>query len=122
MGRAEEFRGFRERMNERILEEGTVVTKRFLALDHQCYEAGALDAKTKELLGLSASLALRCDDCISYHLLRSLEVGASRPELMETFDIGLVAGGSITIPNIRRAHALLDEARPPEDGGHRSSG
>jgi AhpD family alkylhydroperoxidase len=109
VGKAEEFKSYRERMNRRILEQGSTTTKRFFALDHQCYEPGALDAKTKELMGLAASLVLRCDDCIAYHLLQSLEAGVTRPELMEAFDVGLIVGGSITIPHIRRAHDLLDE-------------
>lgn len=112
MGKAETFREYRERMNQRILEEGTLVTKRFFGLDARCYEPGALDAKTKELMGLSASLVLRCDDCIAYHVLRCLEEGVTRPELMEVLDVGLVVGGSITIPHIRRVHELLDEVSP----------
>ncbi len=112
MSKAEEFRAYRERMNDRILEEGTLVTKRFFNLDSQCYRPGALDAKTKEMLGLVASLVLRCDDCISYHVLRSLEEGVTRSEMMEVFDVGLVVGGSIVIPHLRRAHELLDETAP----------
>ena len=112
MGKAEEFRHYRERMNKRVLEEGTLTTKRFFNLDSQCYEPGALDSKTKEICGLTASLVLRCDDCIAYHLLRCLELGVTRKELAEALDIGLIVGGSITIPHIRRAHELLDETAP----------
>ncbi len=114
MSKAEEFRAYRERMNQRILDQGTLVTRRFMNLDTRCYEAGALEARTKEMLGLAASLVLRCDDCIAYHLLRCLEEGVTRPELMEVLDVGLVVGGSITIPHIRRAHELLDETAPEE--------
>jgi AhpD family alkylhydroperoxidase len=114
MSKAGEFQAHRERMNQRILDQGTLVTKRFMNLDTKCYEAGALDAKTKELLGLAASLVLRCDDCITYHVLRALQVGATRAELAEVFDVGLVVGGSITVPHIRRAHELLDETAPEE--------
>jgi AhpD family alkylhydroperoxidase len=112
MKKAEEFRVYRERMNARILEGGTLATRRFFNLDGKAYEDGALPAKTKELMGLTASLVLRCDDCVSYHLLRSLELGVSRGELMEAFDVGLIVGGSIVVPHLRRAHELLDEVAP----------
>ncbi|HZG42281.1 MAG TPA: carboxymuconolactone decarboxylase family protein, partial [Longimicrobium sp.] len=80
----EEFRRFRERMNERILEAGNLEIKRFFALDTRCYEPGALDVRTKELLGLVASMVLRCDDCVTYHLVRCKEEGVSDAELFET--------------------------------------
>ena len=99
----EEFRKFRERMNAEILGENNLVIKRFFALDTRTYEAGALDVKTKELLGLVASLVLRCDDCVTYHLTRCREEGVSRPEIFETLSVGLVVGGSIVIPHLRRA-------------------
>ena len=108
----EEFRQFRERMNERILDAGNLEIKRFFALDSRTYEPGALDARTKELLGLVASLVLRCDDCITYHIARCIEEGASEDELFETFSVGLVVGGSIVIPHLRRAVATMDELRP----------
>lgn len=107
--RLSEFRAYRERMNERILENATLTTKRFFNLDTRCYEDGALSARTKEMLGLSASLVLRCDDCIAYHLIRCVELGVSPEEILEIFDVGLVVGGSIVIPHLRRAHELLDE-------------
>jgi AhpD family alkylhydroperoxidase len=107
--RLEEFRRFRERMNERILEAGNLEIKRFFALDTRCYEAGALDVKTKELLGLVASLVLRCDDCVTYHLVRCKEEGVSDAQLFEAFNVGLVVGGSIVIPHLRRAVDTLDE-------------
>jgi AhpD family alkylhydroperoxidase len=112
MKKAEEFRAYRERMNARILEGGTLATRRFFNLDSKVYEDGALSGKTKELMGLTASMVLRCDDCVSYHLLRSLELGVSRGEILEAFDVGLVVGGSIVIPHLRRAHELLDEVAP----------
>ena len=99
----EEFRKFRERMNAEILGENNLVINRFFALDTRTYEAGALDVKTKELLGLVASLVLRCDDCVTYHLTRCREEGVSRPEIFETLSVGLVVGGSIVIPHLRRA-------------------
>ena len=104
-----EFREFRERMNARILEAGNLEIKRFFALDTRAYEAGALPVKTKELLGLVASLVLRCDDCITYHIVRCREEGVTREEFFETLNVALVVGGSITIPHIRRAVAMLDE-------------
>lgn len=107
--RLKEFREFRERMNERILEAGNLEIKRFFALDGRVYEEGALPTKTKELLGLVASLVLRCDDCISYHVIRCREEGVTAEEIFESLSIGLVVGGSITIPHLRRAVALLDE-------------
>ena len=104
----EEFRRFRERMNERILEAGNLEIKRFFALDTRTYEPGALDAKTKELLGLVASMVLRCDDCVTYHVVRCKEEGVTDDEFFETFSVGLVVGGSIVIPHLRRAVDTLD--------------
>lgn len=98
-----EFREFRERMNGEILGENNLVINRFFALDGRAYENGALDVKTKELLGLVASLVLRCDDCVTYHLVRCAEEGATRDEVFETASIGLIVGGSIVIPHLRRA-------------------
>ena len=103
------FTEFRKRMNERILAEPNQVIRRFFALDTQAYQAGALDVKTKELLGLVASLVLRCDDCISYHVAQCREAGVRRDEMFETFSIGLVVGGSIVIPHLRRAVDFLDK-------------
>ena len=108
-GRLEEFRAEREKMNARILETGTTTTKRFFNLDTAAYKDGALDARTKELLGLAASLVLRCDDCIAYHVIRCMETGATEEQVQEIFDVGLIVGGSIVIPHLRRARALLDE-------------
>ena len=105
----EEFRRFRERMNARILDAGNLEIKRFFALDTRCYEPGALDAKTKELLGLVASMVLRCDDCITYHVIRCKEEGVTDPEFLEAFNVGLVVGGSIVIPHLRRAVDTLDQ-------------
>jgi AhpD family alkylhydroperoxidase len=104
-----EFREFRERMNARILESDNLEIKRFFALDSRAYDTGALPVKTKELLGLVASLVLRCDDCVTYHLVRCKEEGVSREEFLETLNVGLIVGGSITIPHLRRAIATLDE-------------
>jgi len=108
-----QFREFRERMNDRILAGGNLDIKRFFALDSRVYDAGALPARTKELLGLVASLVLRCDDCVSYHLVRCAEEGLSDDEILESLGVGLVVGGSIVIPHLRRAVATLDEIREP---------
>ena len=107
--RIKEFTEFRQRMNERILAEPNQVVRRFFALDTQTYQPGALDVKTKELCGLVASMVLRCDDCISYHVAQCKDAGVNREEFFETFSVGLVVGGSIVIPHLRRAVALLDE-------------
>jgi AhpD family alkylhydroperoxidase len=106
----EEFNEYREQMNEHILGSDHLGIKRFFALDHQAYEGGALDSKTKELLGLVASLVLRCDDCITYHVLQCVGQGVKREEFLDTFNIALVVGGSITIPHLRRAFERMDEA------------
>lgn len=108
-GSLAEFRAFREQMNERILGAGNLTINRFFALDGRAYEAGALGVKTKEMLGLVASLVLRCDDCITYHIVRCKEEGVSREEFLELFSVGLVVGGSIVIPHLRRAVARLEE-------------
>ncbi len=98
-------------MNDRILSAKNLQIKHFFSLDSQAYRGGALPSKTKELLGLVASLVLRCDDCITYHVERCVEEGVSDAEFFETFNIGLVVGGSITIPHLRRAVDRLDECR-----------
>jgi AhpD family alkylhydroperoxidase len=107
--RLKEFREFRERMNARIHESGNLDIKRFFALDSRAYEGGALPVKTKELMGLVASLVLRCDDCVTYHVVRCREEGVTREEFFEAFNVALVVGGSIAIPHLRRAVAALDE-------------
>jgi AhpD family alkylhydroperoxidase len=112
--RVAEFTEFRQRMNERILAEPNQVVRRFFALDTQAYAAGALDAKTKELCGLVASMVLRCDDCISYHVAQCRDAGVTRDEMFEAFSVGLVVGGSIVIPHLRRAVDFLDRL---EQGG-----
>ncbi len=123
MSRYNGFQAYRARMNARILGTdgpregppgGTLVTKRFFALDGKAYESGVLPVKTKELLGLVASMVLRCDDCIAYHIDRciSAEGGScTDQELWEAFDIALIVGGSIVIPHLRRGVEFLDLAR-----------
>ena len=108
-GSLENFRRRRETLNEAILAGGNLETKRFFALDTSAYRAGALDVKTKELLGLVASTVLRCDDCVTYHLIRCAEEGVSDEEYREAMAIALVVGGSITIPHLRRAEETWRE-------------
>lgn len=107
----EKFKKERERLNEIVMKYAGLEVKRFYSLDSQVYRDGALPAKTKELMGLVASLVLRCDDCIKYHLMQSHKLGVSDDELEETIAIGLVVGGSITIPHIRRAFKAWDELK-----------
>lgn len=125
--RVREFTEFRQRMNERILGQDNQVVRRFFALDTQTYKAGALDLKTKELMGLVASMVLRCDDCISYHIAQCKEAGVNRDEFFEAFSVALVVGGSIVIPHLRRGVDFLDQlegagahapAPAPAEHGH----
>jgi AhpD family alkylhydroperoxidase len=109
MGKYDEFTRYRQAMNKKILEQGNLGIKRFFALDEQAFHPGALDAKSKELIGLAASLVLRCDDCVTYHIIQARKLGASSEEIFETFHIGLIVGGSIVIPHLRRAVDFLDE-------------
>jgi AhpD family alkylhydroperoxidase len=105
----EEFKEFREKMNDRILDSDNLSIKRFFNLDTRAYEEGALPSKTKEMLGLVASMVLKCDDCITYHITKCKETGVTRAEFLEAFNIALIVGGSIVIPHLRRAVALLDD-------------
>jgi AhpD family alkylhydroperoxidase len=107
----EEFRKYREKMNEKILASGNVQIQRFFNLDTRAYEPGALSTRTKELLGLVASMVLRCDDCVTYHIIRCVEEGVTDPEFFEAFNVALVVGGSIVIPHMRRAVERLEECR-----------
>jgi len=107
----EEFRRYRERMNDRILAGDSISIKRFFALDSRAYEKGVLDVKTKELLGLVASTVLRCNDCITYHMIRCVQEGVSDAEFFQALNVALIVGGSITIPHIRRAVDVLDQCR-----------
>jgi AhpD family alkylhydroperoxidase len=103
-----ETRSYRTEMNDRILNSGFRDFNKFFALDNKAYIDGALNAKTKELMGLSASMVLRCNDCIFYHIDRSIQEGATREELMETFNVALIVGGSIVIPHLRYAFEIMD--------------
>jgi len=103
------FKKERDSLNEIVMKYANLNLKRFYSLDEQVYRRGALPAKTKELLGLVASLVLRCDDCILYHLIQCHKNKISDDELEEALAIGLAVGGSITIPHLRRAYQAWDE-------------
>jgi AhpD family alkylhydroperoxidase len=105
------FNESRKEMNEKVLASGHLGIKRFFNLDTRAYEDGALPRKTKELLGLVASLVLRCDDCVTYHLSQCVEAGITDAELHDALNVGLVVGGSIVIPHLRRAFARIEELR-----------
>ena len=104
-----ETRLYRTEMNDKILNSGFRDFNKFFALDNMAYLDGALNAKTKELMGLAASMVLRCNDCIFYHIDRSIQEGATREELHETFNIALIVGGSIVIPHLRYAFDVMEE-------------
>jgi len=99
----EAFDAYREEMNKRLLSEANLPLKRFFSLDSAVYEDGALNKKTKELLGLMGSMVLRCDDCIKYHLKTCFEQKVTKDEILEVFSVALIVGGSIVIPHTRRA-------------------
>jgi len=107
--RVQEFNEFRGKMNERILGVDNRSIKRFFSVDTLTYERGALDVRTKEMLGLVASMVLRCDDCVSYHIQQCKKEGVTDDEMFDVFSVALVVGGSIAIPHLRRAVAFLDE-------------
>jgi AhpD family alkylhydroperoxidase len=128
--RYEQFQQYRSKMNCRILGDetqrggkagGTLVTKRFFSLDGKTYEDGALHARTKELLGLVASMVLRCDDCVAYHIDQCVAAGIKDEELWEAFDVALIVGGSIVIPHLRRAVEFLDQARDSSKSAQQQS-
>ena len=104
-----DFNAFRSRMNDIILGAGNVTINRFFALDNRAYEAGALGVKTKEMLGLGASMVLRCDDCIKYHVGKCHELGVNTEELYEIFAVANIVGGTIVIPHTRRAAEYWEE-------------
>ena len=104
-----ETKKYRTEMNDKILNSGFRDYKKFFALDNKAYINGALPAKTKELMGLVASMVLRCNDCIFYHIDRSIQEGATRDELLESFNIALIVGGSIVIPHLRYAFDIMDD-------------
>lgn len=98
-----DFNDYRQRMNDKIMDADNLVLKRLFNLDTNTYTDGALPAKTKEMIGLAASMVLRCDDCVKYHIERCYELGVSKEEIFEVFAISNIIGGTIVIPHLRRA-------------------
>ena len=108
------FEEHRKRMNDKILGCGHLGIKRFFNLDTACYAEGALDARTKELLGLVASCVLRCNDCVDYHLIQCVGLGVTDEELHEALNVALVVSGSIFVPHMRHAFETIEELREME--------
>ena len=116
----EEFNLYREKMNEKILQDNNKIIKRIFNLDTNAYApGGALDVKTKELLGLVASTVLRCDDCVKYHLETSYKLGLTKEEVVEALGIATLVGGTIVIPHLRRAYEFWGELEEQENSGER---
>lgn len=121
MDQVEEFNAYRSEMNDKILKENNRVLKRIFNLDTNAFSEGTLDKKTKEMLGLVASLVLRCDDCVRYHLESSHKEGVSHQQIIETLSIGTLIGGTIVIPHLRKAHDYWEtleqksSENPPEN-------
>ncbi len=117
MDEFEEFKIKRKEMNEKIFNLQNKQVNRFFALDTGAYQEGALSVKFKELLGLSTSLVLRCEDCVRYHVVRAVQEGCSDDEIAETLSISLIVGGSIVIPEMRRAVDILYQLREKQEKG-----
>jgi AhpD family alkylhydroperoxidase len=113
--RISKFINERERLQSQLQDFGDLNLKRFLGIDNKVYENGALDTRTKEMLGFVASLVLRCDDCINYHIANLKKIGVTDAEFKEILSVGMIAGGSITIPHARRAVDAWLEYRPETD-------
>ncbi|HEY0046724.1 MAG TPA: carboxymuconolactone decarboxylase family protein [Flavobacterium sp.] len=103
-----DFNDYRAKMNEKLLGDNNKIIKRIFNLDTNAYAAGALDVKTKELLGLVASMVLRCDDCVKYHLETCFKEGVTKEEMMETLGIATLVGGTIVVPHLRRAYEFWE--------------
>lgn len=109
-----EFNEYRSKMNDKILSSDNKVIKRIFNLDTNTYAEGALSEKTKEMMGLSCSMVLRCDDCIKYHLGKCFELGVTDAEMQEIFSVATLIGGTIVIPHLRRAVEYWEELRSEE--------
>jgi AhpD family alkylhydroperoxidase len=109
MGLVEDFNNYRGKMNDRIMASDSLIIKRIFNLDTNAYAPGALDVKSKELIGLTCSLVLRCDDCVRYHLGKCKEVGLTTNEVQEAMGISTLIGGTIVVPHLRRAFEYWDE-------------
>ncbi len=110
----EEFNSYRSKMNDKLLADNNKIIKRIFNLDTNAFQEGALDTKTKELLGLVASTVLRCDDCVKYHLESSYNAGVSKEEIMESLSIATLVGGTIVIPHLRRAYEYWEALEEQE--------
>ena len=109
MSQVEQFNEYRSKMNEKILSSDSLIIKRIFNLDTNAYAVGALDVKSKELIGLTCSLVLRCDDCVKYHLGKCKEIGFSTAEVNEAMGVATLVGGTIVIPHLRRAYEYWEE-------------
>lgn len=109
MGLVEDFNAYRSKMNERIMESDSLIIKRLFNLDTNAYASGHLDVTAKELIGLTCSLVLRCDDCVKYHLGKCKEVGLSEEQVQEAMGIATLIGGTIVVPHLRRAFEYWKE-------------
>ncbi len=109
MGTVEDFNTYRSRMNEKIMASDSLIIKRIFNLDANAYQAGNLDTKSKELIGLTCSLVLRCDDCVRYHLGKCREIGFTTAEIHEAMGVATLIGGTIVIPHLRRAFEFWEE-------------
>jgi len=105
----DQFNAYRDKMNERILAEDNKVIKRLHSVDTLTYQPGALDVRTKEMLGLATSMVLRCDDCVRYHIVKCHENGVTKEQFFEIFSVAYTVGGSIVVPHLRRAVEFLDD-------------
>lgn len=104
----QEFNDYRSKMNEKLMADNNKIVKRIFNLDTNAYAEGALDVKTKELLGLVASTVLRCDDCVKYHLETAYKEGVTKEEMMEAMGIATLVGGTIVVPHLRRAYEFWE--------------
>jgi AhpD family alkylhydroperoxidase len=109
MNLVKQFNEYRSKMNEKIMASDNLIIKRIFNLDTNAYQPGALDVKSKELIGLTCSLVLRCDDCVKYHLGKCKEVGLTKAEIEEALGLATLVGGSIVIPHLRRAFEYWEE-------------
>ena len=105
----DEFNAYRDKMNQKILDSDNRVIKRIYSVDTLTYQDGALDVRTKEMLGLAASMVLRCDDCIKYHISKCHELGVTKEQFFEIFGVAVTVGGTIVIPHLRRAVEFLED-------------
>ena len=118
MNQVEEFNTYREKMNDKMMAADNLVLKRLFNLDTNTYEEGALTSQTKEMLGLVASMVLRCDDCIKYHLGKCYELGVTTTELFEIFSVANIVGGTIVIPHTRRAVEYWEALQSQQHENH----